>query len=266
MKSIRLAVAMLVSAGALALGATAASAAVVYKNTPSPAPGNLPSQAFEATSTSEFGGQVALARTKHQVTSVSVDMSSWACQKGANETCETIHKAKFVQPLTLRLYEVGAENKVGALLYEGTQTFQIRYRPSENPTCPLTGEHNKGWGSECFSGFLQKVTFNVPRVTVPQHVIVAIAFNTENYGEYPTGVPGPYNSLNVAVDSEYNEVTKEWMEFQPVSIGSDPAPADAYIDSTWGGAYCNEAEGTGTFRLDPGCWKDLQPAFAIKAI
>jgi len=238
MKSIRLAVAMLVSAGALALGATAASAAVVYKNTPSPAPGNLPSQAFEATSTSEFGGQVALARTKHQVTSVSVDMSSWACQKGANETCETIHKAKFVQPLTLRLYEVGAENKVGALLYEGTQTFQIRYRPSENPTCPLTGEHNKGWGSECF----------------------------ENYGEYPTGVPGPYNSLNVAVDSEYNEVTKEWMEFQPVSIGSDPAPADAYIDSTWGGAYCNEAEGTGTFRLDPGCWKDLQPAFAIKAI
>jgi len=261
----KLLAAILLAVGALAIGAGAASAGVAYKNTPSPLPGNLPSLGFEATSTSEFGGQVELAKKRRKITSVMVDMSSWACQKGANATCETVRKAKFSQPITIRLYNVGPANVLGSLIYQTTQTFGIRYRPSENPACPLTGEGNKGWGPECFSGFLQKITFHLPGVTVPQRVIIAIAYNTQNYGEAPTGVAGPYNSLNVGLDSEFNEVTHKWMEFAPPTVGSDPAPTDAYLSSTWGGAYCNEAEGTGSFRLDPGCWEDFQPLFEVKA-
>jgi hypothetical protein len=265
MRFAKLLAAILVIVGALAIGAGAASAGIAYNNTPSPLPGNLPSQAFEATSTSEFGGQVELATNKRNIKAVTVDMSSWACEKGANATCETIRKAKFSQAITLKLYDVGLGNVLGSPIYQTTQPFGIRYRPSESPACPLTGEGNKGWGPQCFSGLLQKITFHVPGVTVPQRVIIAIAFNTETYGEHPTGVPGPYNSLNVGLDSEFNEVTKKWMEFAPPTVGSDPAPADAYLSSTWGGAYCNEAEGTGSFRLDPGCWEDFQPLFEVKA-
>jgi len=261
----RLLAASLLAVGASALGAGAASGAVVYDNIPSPAPGNLPSMAYEATSTSEFGGQVELATSKRKVTAVSVDMSSWACQTGANATCETKGKAKFVQPITLRLYQVGAGNALGSLISSRTRSFKIRYRPSENPACPLTGEGNKGWGAECFSGLVQKITFHLPHVTVPKDVIIAIAYNTQNYGAHPTGTPGPYNSLNVALDSEYDEATSEWKEFAPPLVGHDPAPADAYLSSTYGGAYCSEAEGTGTFRLDAGCWEDFQPTFEVKA-
>ena len=43
--------------------ASAASAAIVYDNGPTPLPGNVVSQGFEATSTSELGGQVAFDGT-----------------------------------------------------------------------------------------------------------------------------------------------------------------------------------------------------------
>jgi hypothetical protein len=264
-RSATLMTALLLAVAAMAVAAGAASAAVVYNNKPAGPLGNLPSLGFEATSTSEFGGQLQLAKTKRAVSSVTVDMSSWACQHGANTTCQTSGKAKFIQPVTLRLYEVGAANALGGLIYEKTQTFAVRYRPSENPACPVTGEGNKGWGAQCFSGFLTKITFHVPQVTVPTKVIVAVAYNTQTYGEHPTGTPGPYDSLNVALDSRFNETTSEWEEFAPPSVGSDPAPADAYLSSTWSGAYCNAAEGTGSFRLDSGCWQDFQPVFEVKA-
>ena len=49
----------------LGLGGTAAasSSSVVYNNIPSPQPGNVASEAFEAQSASEFGGQIHLAGT-----------------------------------------------------------------------------------------------------------------------------------------------------------------------------------------------------------
>jgi hypothetical protein len=254
LRSGRLVASLLATMAVMAVAASAASAMTIYQNFPEPAPGNLPSLGFEATSTSEFGGEVEFGRKKRNVKSVSVEMSSWACQEGANTTCTTHGSTKFQQPITLKIYEVGAGNEPGALLDEQTSTFKIHYRPSENPACPITGEGNKGWGPECFSGFLQKITFKLsPQITVGQTAIIAIAYNTENYGAHPTGVAGPYNSLNVAVS-----------EVAP-SIGSDPLPADAYLDSTWGGAYCNEAEGVGYFRLDPGCWTGYQPSFQIKA-
>jgi hypothetical protein len=245
--------ALLACAVAMAVAAASASAMTIYQNFPNPTPGNLPSLGFEATSTSEFGGQVEFGRKKRNVIAVSVEMSSWACQEGANATCTTQGHAKFSWPITLKIYEVGAANAPGSLLYEGTSTFSIGYRPSENPACPITGEGNKGWGTECFSGLLQKITFRVPNVIVPNKAIIAVAYNTENHGAAPTGTPGPYNSLNVAVSPA------------TPSFGKDPLPADAYLSSIWGGAYCNEAEGIGFFRLDPGCWSGAQPSFTVKA-
>jgi hypothetical protein len=50
------------------------------------------------------------------------------------------------------------------------------------------------------------------------------------------------------------------------SVGTDPQPADAYHNSAWSGSYCDSGVGgTGTFRLDAGCWTGYQPLFAVKA-
>src|SRR3981081_3008876 len=77
-------VAALLATGALlAVAAGAASAATVYNNIPSPLPGNLPSVGFEATQTSEFGGEVEFALVPQQrEPTVAVVMSSWGCQRG----------------------------------------------------------------------------------------------------------------------------------------------------------------------------------------
>ncbi|MBI2356982.1 hypothetical protein HYV12_02965 [Candidatus Dojkabacteria bacterium] len=44
-----------------------------------------------------------------------------------------------------------------------------------------------------------------------------------------------------------------------------PTAMDAYLNSTWGGAYCDSNLGTGTFRLDAGCWGGYLPAFRVEA-
>src|SRR5436190_19011646 len=74
--------AMCAVAAVIAMPASAVAPTVVYDNIPTPQPGNVPSQAFEATQTSEFGGQVQLAGTQRQNPTVTVLMSSWGCQSG----------------------------------------------------------------------------------------------------------------------------------------------------------------------------------------
>ncbi len=217
----------------------------------------------------EFGGQVEFAGTDRTEPTVKVALSSYACQSGTSTTCKSAMGAKFEWPVTLNVYEVGPEDGVGSRIATDTQTFSIPYRPTAGKKCPETVE-GEGWGKECDLGKLSKVTFKLKGVTLPSAAIIAVAFNTENYGVTPTGEAGPYNSLNVAVSSSYsyNEGTKGWTFTPlPLLVGKDPLPEDAYLNSTWAGAYCDKgAAGTGSFRLDTGgCWAGLQPEFEVQA-
>jgi hypothetical protein len=266
----RLLAATFATIGALAITAGAASAAsVVYNNIPSAVPGDLVSQAFEATSTSEFGGQVKFAGVRRHDATATIALSSYACQSGGGATCKTNGNANFMWPITLKVYEVGPSNTVGARIGSFTHLLKIPYRPSASGGCPETSE-GKGWGAGCYLGKLKTFKFKLTGLKLPETAIVAVAYNTQTYGEHPTGTPGPYNSLNVSVSSSYayNEVTKTW-EFTslPVTVGEDPIPADAYLSSTWGGAYCDGgAGGTGSLRLDSGCWTGFQPELNVKAM
>ena len=98
---------------------------------------------------------------------------------------------------------------------------------------------------------------------IPDDVIVSLAYNTTHYGYSPIGESAPcysssggcgYDALNVALDGN------------SPSICSQPRPDDGWLNSTWGGAYCDGgAGGTGTFRLDAGCWTGYQPQLRLKA-
>ena len=99
----------LVSAPAVVAGATTGSS--IYDSTVSPLPGNVVSEAFAATETSELGNQIKFSSGSGRVlTSVVVGLSSWGCQTGnwSADNCSTPANATFPEPITLNLYNVGA--------------------------------------------------------------------------------------------------------------------------------------------------------------
>jgi hypothetical protein len=263
--------------GVLALGAgTAGARSVVYNNIVSPLPGNVASIGFEATSTSEFGGEVELAGTARKSPKVTVAMSAWGCQEGGvytGETCKISkpHK-KFHWPLTLNIYSVGAGNTVGTKLASVTKTFGMPYRPDSSKACTEAGDEG-AWldpaqpGAEtiekCFHGVAFTVKFH-PTVStpLPNNVILSVAYNTSNHGEHPVG-SAPcqtttsgcyYDSLNVGL-TEASE--------KGLSMGADPTE-NWYVNSTWNEMYCGSSSSLGTFAPSGECTEGEQPAFTVE--
>lgn len=234
-----------------ALTAGAASAAeVVYNYMPSPIPGNPVSEAFEATQTGEFGGQIELAGAARKNPRVSVLMSSWACETGSWNTndCHSAMGAKFQVPITFKISAVGPGESQGAVLAVGSKTFSIPYRPSANPT-KCTGPEAGKWykGGICFNGKSAKIALPLKAASLPNRVIVTIAFNTSDYGANPTGCnkgpgPCPEDSLNVGVNDGFEEPSRT------PTVGALPLPEDAYTNGS----------------LESG-WEGFQPLFEVKA-
>ncbi len=276
--SVRTARAAVLGLAVFAIGATTASASptVIYNNLPEKLPPNVVSQAFEATQTGQFGGQVEFAGASATRTSVTVVMSSFACQEGHwNEaSCKTAEpRTKFAWPITLHIYSVGTANAVGTQIAGMTKVFKMPYRPSASPKC--TGAALGGYflKKECWHGKAFRIVFPLRGVTLPKQAIISVSFNTSGYGPEPQGNSAPcttssggcyYDALNVGLTEPPNEASPT-----PVapSVGADPAPEDAYHDSQTASNYCDMGlQGTGTFRLDDGappCWTGYQPLFKV---
>ncbi len=254
-------------------------AGTLYNSIPSPFPGNEPSLGYEATSTSEFGDQVAFqAGTSRALGTVTVTMSSWGCESGNwfNNNCSTTPGSTFSEPITFNIYNVGPSNTVGSLIATATQTFNIPFRPSASASCTgaQAGEWYDAAVASCFNGLATNVTFDFSsqNVTLPSAVIYGVAYNTSDYGYSPYGDATAchataegcgYDSLNVGVScSTVN--AGAGCPADNVTAGSDVDPTTAYLNSTWTGAYCdNGTAGTGTFRLDSptnGCWSPYTPS------
>ena len=80
----------------------------LYDSIPDPLPGNVPSVGFQATQTAELGDRIRFAGTNRNLQSVTVTMSSWACQTGAweNGNCASAPGATFSHPITFTISEV----------------------------------------------------------------------------------------------------------------------------------------------------------------
>jgi len=191
-----------------------------YDSLPAVSPPSYVSLGYQATSTAEFGDHIQLAGTDRVLDTVSVGLTNWACESDyslvgnvwipAGGPCTTTPGSTFAHPITVNLYEVdtsGITPLKGALVATLTTTFDIPFRPSANPgigpgLCGAgsTQWYNSGTGT-CHNGFATTVTFDfsTPAPTLPDELIVAVAYNTETYGASPLGAPGPYNSLNVSL-------------------------------------------------------------------
>lgn len=242
-----------------------AGAETVYSNLPLVAPGNTVSQGFECCQTSEFGGAVKMPEnTARRNPTVKIGMSSWACVTGEayGNNCATPAGAKFNQTITLNIYEMGPGKSVGAKVLSKTETVAMPYRPTASPKC-TTGESKGGWygsngmgGKACFHGKFFYVKLKLAGVLPEREAIVTVTYNTRDYGYTPTGVPGPSDSLNVALTDP---------SFPAPHVGEYANPSEDYAYSF----YENEdpmCGGTlGNLGPTGPCDTGYQPLIEIKA-
>ena len=250
----RLGAAMIAAVAAVAMLASAANAETVYDNVPSPLPGNFASIGLAATSSSEFGGEIELAGTKRAKPTVTVVMSSWACQSGSVESnCATPKPNKsFKVPLTVKVYQ--ADELAEGPLAEATKMEKMFYRPTTNSAkCGTERWYDEATAS-CYHGFAFPVSVTLHKLKkMPKKSIVTFS--------YPHST-GPAQSLNVAT-SEPSEST--------LSIGTQPVE-EWFVNSTWPGMYCPGAKDVGTLGSEEGVGCSVeqgginyQPVFSVTA-
>ncbi len=175
--------------------AAPASAAVIYDSTPNPLPNNVVSIGYQCCQIAEFGDYIRFAGTLRLLTTVTLTLSNWAYASAYPGFGDA---TGFDQNLTLNLYNVvnGVTPSAGSLIATKTITAHILWRPEPSGSC--TGGNYLGSDSACHGGMAENVTFDMSDldINLPDDVIYGLAFNTQTYGASPTGVSGPYNSLN----------------------------------------------------------------------
>src|SRR3954449_9570468 len=125
-------IASLVVGSGTAGAANTPSGTTIYNSIPSPLPGNLPSQPFQAQQVKELGDKVTFAGSARVLKDVTITMSSWACQSGAWNTsnCVSAPGATSSVPITVKLYASDTDAALGNSLASVTQSVAIPYRPS----------------------------------------------------------------------------------------------------------------------------------------
>lgn len=227
----------LVWAVVLSLSAAGATLGqVIYDSTVNPQPGNLPSLGAEATASGELGDAMTFAGTARTAKTVTVTMSSWACQ-------------------------------AGSLIATVTQNFAIPYRPSTDAINCTGGRWYLATTGACFNGLASNIAFDLTSLNLllPNSVVLGVVYDTTSYGPNPIGTSAPcfstaagcpYDSLNIALAPA-------------VTVGVKPFPDTLYWNDAYAGNYCDGGlDGTGTFRLDSAsgaCWAGYVPAFQVQA-
>lgn len=212
----------------LAAAVTASANTTVFSNLPAVLPVNTPSYGFEANGIDELGTRVSLAAGSRELESVTIYLSDWAHATDAGSV-GVGDAFGWRHPVTVNLYLTDDAGDVGGLLT--SQTVDA-YLP---------------WSNRA-GGVLAPVTFSFSgqHVTLPDSLILTVAFNTQNYGASPLGTAGPYNSLNVATAA--------------LSGVAFPVTAGAYGDADVG----YDAERGGALTASAG-WAPYQPMFEIVA-
>jgi hypothetical protein len=198
-KLIGLLVVMALLFAALPIEQVQAASEVIYNAIPATLDPSYVSTAFQATQTSEFGDYVKLAGTNRALKTVSVTMVTWAYQTNYPSVGDA---TGWNHPITLNIYNVmpGATNTLGTVIGTITQNIHIPWRPAPDATnCHDTRWHD-ALTNRCSNGFAFNITFDLSslNITLPDAIVLGVAFNTETYGTLPIGSGGPYNELNIS--------------------------------------------------------------------
>jgi hypothetical protein len=237
-----LAVALSLFGGVNVAQAAPPLATTVYDATPSPLPPNVASVGFEATSTSEFGDYVHLFGTARVLNTVTVTMSDWALFSDySSDVPYAGNPATWSHPITVNVYShhLGLNGAPDTLLATKTENVTIPWRPAADPTCGTAWKASDG---NCYKGIAFNAVFDLSSlsVTLPNDVIVGIAYNTADYGLSPIHAAGPYNSLNVGAPTNGT-----------ATVGTDDNADNVFWNTSFAGFYADGgAAGVSIFRED----------------
>ncbi len=253
------AVAILIAAGCMAIGASAASALeIIYDNQNTvPTVGakteDTYSQAFNGVEGASIGGMVEFAGTERKLTSLTAELDSFRCQAGRyfEADCVSHPGKKFTYTMILRVYEVTEGLERGAQIGEQTATVKLPFRPSTNASCPSTGE-GKGFGPNCdVGGVLAHIKFKNFKqiITLPNRAIFELT------------TPAPDDEVNVGLEGAYKEYDVEREEYVAIpgsgapEVGSEPLAKEAFIDGL----------ASSSFEGFPSGFEGFQPVFKVIA-
>lgn len=255
-------IAALIGAGlSLVLTASPAIAMPVYDNLPNKLPPGLAAEGFETTSTAELGNVVELSKLHRgrRNPRVTFALSDRACETGGGETCVSAKNSSYSWPVTVNLYNAGPGNTLGSLLATQTNSVSIPYRPSASAECATKGKPGEWFDKKiagCLSGVVFKDSYSFAGLTLPNEVVVGLAYNTQGYGAAPTGVPGPENSLGVAMVAGVPRA------------GANPRGEELFVSSNWPQMYCGSSETLGVFAptgVCPSHYEGNLPGLEIEA-
>ena len=237
-----LALAVSLFGGVNAAQAAPPSATTVYDAIPNPLPPNMASQPFQAQQTAEFGDYVHLGGTNRVLNTVTVTMSDWALYSTyASNTHYSGNTATWTHPITLNVYSnhLGTNGAPDTVLATTTENITIPWRPEASTACGTAWKASDG---NCYNGIAFNAAFDLSslNVTLPNDVIVGVAYNTQTYGSNPLGVDGPYNSLNVGVEGA-------------ATVGTDNNTDNVFWNTSTAAYYTDGGlAGVGIFRQDTG--------------
>ena len=252
-----LALAVSLFGGVNAAQAAPPSATTVYDAIPNPLPPNVASLGFQATQTSEFGDYVHLAGTDRVLNTVTVTMSDWALYSTyASDTRYSGNTTTWTHPITLNVYSnhLGTNGAPDTVLATTTESVTIPWRPAADPTCATTTAWRAG-DNKCYNGIAFNAVFDLSGLgaTLPNDVIVGVAYNTADYGSTPIHAAGPYNSLNVGLEGA-------------TTVGTDDNPDNVFWNTSRAANYTDGGTaGVGIFREDTGWAPNGTVAFKITA-
>jgi hypothetical protein len=157
----------------------------------------VPSAGAEALAFNQLGNEVILTKASTVVkVSVSVTMTDFSCQTGSGVTSPRQQEPRSQRRSPSPLYKhsttdaTAGEVTPGAQITKATKTFNIKFRPSADPTCADPSKF-KGSDNACHSALDQNVVWDLPKNTkLPATVVWGISYNTDNSGPNPIGGSG----------------------------------------------------------------------------
>ena len=231
---------------------------VVYDALPSVSNTNYPSLGFQATQTSEFGDYVHLSGTTRLLNTVTVTMSDWAkYSEYSSDERYSNNSTSWSHPVTINIYgaELNSNGTPKTTLGTITKDIIIPWRPENSSECGTAWKSTDG---NCYNGLAFNAVFDMSslNLTLPNDVIVGVAYDTNSWGNQPIGLNGPYESLNVAIPNN-----------QPITIGSDDSVNEVFWNTVTKNWYTDGgAAGYDIFRKDTNWSPNGTVAFKIDTI
>lgn len=226
-----------------------AASTTIYDATPTTLPPTVSSIPFEVTSTRQVGDYVHLAGTDRMLSTVAVTMTTGATYVDyANDARYGANTTGWSHPITVNIYSnhLDANGVPDTLLASTTQSVSIPWRPAADPACGTAWKASDGSCNNT-AAFNAVIDMSGLAATLPNDVIIGIAFNTAHYGPVPLGQAGPYDALGVGIPTGTIP-----------SVGQD----DSIYAIFWDTTFMNRTAG---FRLNGDMWQNGSVALQVTA-